>query len=351
VVAEKRASLDAERDVLPEARRIVRQAFEAGSPLPTATFPADGAAVRDQPRLSLVIADPSMEWDGSAQMRELVVKWTYRCGNETRLFPAALIWCLRRPGPALLERVETALAWRAVRQDLAAALLADDTDPDEVRSIDASIRHAEADAKDAVWATYTFLAFADRQAPGRLRVLDLGAGHSSSRETLAGRAIAALKTEGLLNENVGASYIDRKWPAALAASGAWPLSGLRQSFLDGSLTRLLDLDRVLRSRIAEWVERGEFGLAAGGHAGGQWSRIWFRELVPPEAIAFNANMCLLRRHVAEASRPESAAPSGPPSPSNGSVTLRITGSAEAISTLQKMLRENGLGGSLIVERE
>lgn len=351
VVAEKRASLDAERDVLPEARSIVRQAFETGNPLPIIAFPADSADVRDQPRLSLVIADPSMEWDGSAQMRERVAEWTYRRGNETRLFPAALIWCLRRPGPALLERVETALAWRAVRQDLAAALLADDTDPDEVRSIDASIRHAEADAKDAVWATYTFLAFADRQALGRLRVLDLGAGHSSSRETLAGRAIAALKTEGLLNENVGVSYIDRKWPAALAASGAWPLSGLRQSFLDGSLTRLLDLDRVLRSRIAEWVERGEFGLAAGAHAGGQWSRIWFRELVPPEAIAFNANMCLLRRHVAEVSQPESAAPSGPPSPSNGSVTLRITGSAEAISTLQKMLRENGLAGSLIVERE
>jgi hypothetical protein len=351
VAAEKRASLDAERDVLPEARRIVRQAFETGSPLPIATFPADGAAVRDQPRLSLVIADPSMEWDGSAELHDLLAEWTYRRGNETRLFPAALIWCLRRPGPALLERVETALAWRAVRQDLAAALLADDTDPDEVRSIDASIRHAEADAEDAVWPTYTFLAFADRQALGRLRVLDLGVGHSSSRETLAGRAIAALKTEGLLNENVGASYIDRKWPAALAASGAWPLSGLRQSFFDGSLTRLLDLDHVLRSRIAEWVERGDFGLAIGGMPAGRYQRLWFRELVPPEVIEFDADTYLLKREVAEAARPLAIAPSVPTPASHTPITLRITGSAEAISTLQEMLRENGLAGSLIVERE
>ena len=37
---------------------------------------------------------------------------------------------------------------------------------------------------------------------------------------------------------------------------------LRQSFLDGSLTRLLDPDAVLRTRIVDFVNDGEFGLAS-----------------------------------------------------------------------------------------
>ncbi len=350
LVAEKRASLDSERDVLPEARRIVRQAFEAGSALPVVAFPADGVAIRDAPRLSLVITDPALEWNGAPELRDHLAEWTYRHGNETRLYPAGLIWCLRQPGHLLLDRIETALAWRAVRQDLAAALLADDTDPDEVRSIDASLRNAEADAKDAVWASYTFVAFADRAAPGRLRVIDLGVGHSSSRETLAGRVIAALKTAGLLTETIGASYIDRKWPTALAASGAWPLSGLRQSFIDGSLTRLLDLDRVLRARIAEWVERGEFGLASGAGTNGHYARVWCNELLPPEAIRFESDTCLLKRETAGALRPAATDRSAPASVADSAVTLRITGSADTISRLQRILNEHGLAGSLTVER-
>jgi hypothetical protein len=336
---------------LPEARRIVRRAFETGSPLPIIAFPPDGTAIRDAPRLSLVVADPSLEWDGSVALGDRIADWTYRCGNQTRLYPAGLVWCLRRPSHVLLDHVETALAWRAVRQDLAAALLADDTDPDEVRSIDASIRNADAEAKDAVWASYTFLLFADRAAPSRLRVIDLGIGHSSSRETLAGRAIAALKTEGVVAENVGAAYIDRKWPAGLAASGAWPLSGLRQSFLDGSLTRLLNLDCMLRARIAEWVERGEFGLASGAKNNGQYDRLWLSELLPPEAIRFDADTFLLKRESAEPMRPSAIERPAPTPARDASVTLRISGNADTIARVQQLLDEHGLATSLTIERQ
>ena len=51
-----------------------------------------------------------------------------------------------------------------------------------------------------------------------------------------------MKAEALLNESVGAGYIDRNWPPAFKDSGAWPLASLRQSFLNGALTRLLDPD-------------------------------------------------------------------------------------------------------------
>ena len=314
VVAEKRASLDELRDVLPEARRLIEREFEAGSPVPVIAFPGDGTSVRDTPRLSLLVVGPDTPWDGTDEMRAYYEEWTYRRGKESRLFPASLIWCLSKPGRVLQERVETALAWRAVRQDLAAGLLGIDTDPQEARGIDASIRTAEQEAREAVWGDYRYLVFADRQEPHRIRVIDLGAGHSSSRETLAGRALAALKSQGLLNEQIGAGYVDRKWPPALLHSGAWPLSGLRQSFLDGSLTRLLDPDHLLRSRIIEWVETAEFGLASGAQQDGGYARVWFNQLVAPDEVTFDADVYLLKQATAAALLAPSDTPARPSPP-------------------------------------
>src|SRR5262249_19718636 len=161
---------------------------------------------------------------------------------------------------------------------------------DERQEVQAKVKGAASAAKDAVWADYRFVLFADNAEPDRLRCIDLGAGHSSSNETLSGRVLAALKSQGRLNETVGPGYILREWPPALADSGSWPLSGLRQSFLDGSLTRLLDPDKVLRAKVVESVESGEFGLASGSLSDGKYQRVWFRESVPPEEVTFDSNV-------------------------------------------------------------
>jgi hypothetical protein len=73
-------------------------------------------------------------------------------------------------------------------------------------------------AKDGVWADYRFAVLSDGREPDGLKAIDLGAGHSSSGGTSCGRVIAALKTEALLNESVGAGYIERNWPPA---PGPW----------------------------------------------------------------------------------------------------------------------------------
>jgi len=98
---------------------------------------------------------------------------------------------------------------------------------------------------------------ADPQGTGGLKEIDLGAGHASASASLSTRVIAALKAEGLLNESVGAGYLERNWPTALKESGNWPLKGLRQSFLNGTLTRLLDPEEVLRKQIVAFVEKGD----------------------------------------------------------------------------------------------
>jgi hypothetical protein len=170
-----------------------------------------------------------------------------------------------------------------------------------------SLASAEEDARDEVWAAYRFVVIAgsresaeDQEYAGReevdgLKVIDLGAGHASASETLSGRVIAALKAGGLLNESVGAGYLERHWPPALKASGAWPLTGLRQSFLNGALTRLLDPDATLRKKLVEFVEKGEFGLGSGQNPDGGYQRLWFGEPVDPGEISFDAGVFLLTR--------------------------------------------------------
>ena len=78
-------------------------------------------------------------------------------------------------------------------------------------------------------------------------------------------------------------------------AAAWPLPSLRQSFLSGALTRLIDPDAVLRGQIVNFVARGDFGLASGSQPDGSFERWWFSEPLPPEEVAFEADVFLLTK--------------------------------------------------------
>ena len=134
-------------------------------------------------------------------------------------------------------------------REVAKGVLGPEFDHAERVEVQARVKDMEEASKDEVWAGYRFVALSDSQEQCGLKIIDLGAGHASASETLCGRIIGALKSEALLNETVGAGYIYRHWPPAFADTGAWPLTSLRQSFLDGSLTRLIDPDTILRQQI------------------------------------------------------------------------------------------------------
>jgi len=158
--------------------------------------------------------------------------------------------------------VELALAWKRVQGEIEQGTLGGDFDRTECAEVLSKVKEAQEEAQDEVWASYRYVILADNQEPDGLRVIDLGAGHASASETLCGRVISALKSQALLNETVGAGYLERRWPPALKEVGAWPLASLRQSFLnggahavDGSRYRLTAQDcgirwsRRLRSRV------------------------------------------------------------------------------------------------------
>ncbi|MGH7826993.1 MAG: hypothetical protein ACREQ7_17700 [Candidatus Binatia bacterium] len=78
------------------------------------------------------------------------------------------------------------------------------------------------------------------------------------------------------------------------------MSSLRQSFLNGALTRLLDPDAVLKGKIVEFVSKGDFGLASGSKSDGSYERVWFEELLSPDEVSFEANVFLLTKPTAKA---------------------------------------------------
>jgi hypothetical protein len=220
--------------------------------------------------------------------------------------------------------MEVSLAWKRVARDVADGTLGGEFDKNDRADLQSKVRDSEVAAKDEVWGDYRFAVVADGQEADGLKVIDLGAGHSSSGETLCGRVIAALKAEALLNESVGAGYIERNWPPALKEAGAWPLASLRQSFLNGSLTRLVDPDAILKNKIVEFVGRGELGLASGRRANGSYERVWFQELVAPDEVAFEAGVFLLRKGAAEALKSGVPATRTPPEPPEGGSTTTTT---------------------------
>ena len=181
-----------------------------------------------------------------------------------------------------------------------------------VRQFEHKVEDAREAARDEVWAGYRFVAIADTKEKHGLKIFDLGAGHASASETFCGRIIGLMKSEARLNENVGAGYIDRNWPPAFKDTGAWPLTSLRQSFLDGSLTRLIDPDTILQRQIVEFVARGDFGLASGVKKDGSFERLWFAEQINTEEVAFEADVFLLIRSKAQDLKTTSEDTSGPP---------------------------------------
>ncbi len=328
VVNDRRASLDEDTEIKPEWKKLVKEEFQKGATIPLITFPDDSTAIPDSTKLTLLVMDPDLEWTGGQPLRHKIAEWTKQRGKSPRLYPGALLWCLKKPGRDLRDKVELLLAWKKISKEIAEGTLGKEFDKSERADIQVKVKDAEDEAKDEVWAGYRFVVFFDSQETDSLKTIDLGAGHASSAETLCGRIIAALKSQALVNESVGAGYIDRNWPPAFKESGAWPLASLRQSFLNGALTRLLDPDRVLRDKIPEFVSKGDFGFASGQKSDGTYDRVWYGEQISPDEVSFEPNVFLLmktraralKEQVSPGFQPESGPRPGPkptPGPETG----------------------------------
>ena len=87
-VHDRRASLDEDDEIKPTIRTLVKDEIKRGASIPVEPFPADSSTVPDSPRLTLVVLDPTCEWDGGEAIRTQVAEWTKNRGKSSRLYPA-----------------------------------------------------------------------------------------------------------------------------------------------------------------------------------------------------------------------------------------------------------------------
>ena len=92
------------RRLSPAVRKLVEDEFAKGATVPVTYFPESGDAVQDSPRLTLVVLDPAEEWRQGSRLAESIVQWTRDRGRSPRLYPGALVWCVRKPGRELREK-------------------------------------------------------------------------------------------------------------------------------------------------------------------------------------------------------------------------------------------------------
>jgi len=342
VVSDYRSSLNVETEIKPAIDALVEKEFRHGTTLKVVPFPEDSPSVQDTYRLILVILDPQMEWSSDSNVKQHIRQWTKRRGQSPRLYPGSLIWCAKSPGQNLREKVEIWIAWKKVERDISEKILGSEFDQSERANVQSYVKQAREAARNEVWASYRFIILSDVREKDGLKVINLGVGYSSSRETLCGRVITALKSEGLLNENVGSSYIERHWPPVFKDTGVWPLMNLRKSFLDGSLTRLPDPEAILRRQIIQFVSDGEFGLASGTKDDGEYHRVWYKEQISHEDVEFASDVFLLTKSKALSEKtrttpieplptisPEEPSPDPPPiidpPPDAEDIVLNVTG--------------------------
>ena len=297
VVNDRRASLD-EEEIAAETRKIVQKVFERGKVLPIISFPEDGTSVQDTTKLVLVVLSPEQEWADDGSMKKVIQEWTRNRGASPRLYPGALIWCVRKQGRDLRNKVESLLAWRNVERDYLDGSLAGEFDSSDKEEIRAKRTDAEEAVSDEVWAAYRYVVLYDTNAQSGVTVIDLGAGHANAGETLTGRVISTLKSRALLNDSPGSGYLVRRWPEPFKKSGAWPVSALRQAFLNGTMERLLEPDEYIRHKFPEFIFNGDFGYASGAQEGGYY-RIWFKEELRQDEISFDSDVYLLLPAVAK----------------------------------------------------
>jgi len=322
--------------------KLVEGQFRAGATLNLQRpFPKDSSDVEDIPQLNLVIFDPDEAWNEEAEPRGKLVQWTKNRGKSARLYPASIIWCLRKQGRELRDRVEDWLAWQRVQKEISEGALGSEFETAELKEVTQKVRGADEEARDEVWASYRFIAFADPKCPDGLRVVDLGAGHSSGAKSLCDRVLGALKSNALLNESPGAGYLERRWPEAFKASGAWPIKSLRQAFLDGSLERLINPDEYLKRKVPEFVARGDFALASGELAGGSYQCVWFNESISSDEVSFDSDVYLLKKEKARGLRTggsdqnigEPSTPSAKPEEATGPVGEEPVAAPRGVKTI------------------
>ena len=291
-VRDRVASLDARRDVRPEACRLLSDTFQT-TDIAVVCFPENGTDIPDTPQLTLVLADPEDAWADTTEQRHQLAEQLRMHASTPRLYPGALLFCYRQHGTALHDSVATAIAWRQIADELKSGELdSGEYESGSLQRVTDKLSDAEKHASEEARAACQTVAFADRSQPDGLRAFHVGSPSNDDVST-ADHIVSVLKDAAVVGESVSPAYLLRAWPPAFRESGIWPLASLRQSFFDGTLIRLLDCETALRKAIWSGVAKGSLVLGSGLRADGSFEQLWCGDSCPESAIQFDTQHALI----------------------------------------------------------
>lgn len=300
--ADRKAGINPEQ-VEKQMRAVVQQLFRTRPEINLTFFPKGSSEIADRPQLVLVVLDPDRELDEAliAQLTE----WTRNCGQTPRQYPGGVFWLAPASSSGLREAVKEWLAWESLKKDFERKLLGDLEREDE-RMLPEEFQKAEDLVEDQVWTLYQHILLWDGRQ-GVLKRIDLPHLHKSEARSLSGAILARLRHAGELNQEIGASYIERHWPEAFQEKRAWPLASLLAAFFQGRLTRLEKAEQSLKQMIVRAVRQGVFGLGSGKDEA-KMQRVWFKEDLDPSEIMFDYETYLLLPARAEAEKAGKSSP-------------------------------------------
>src|ERR1700737_3034264 len=81
-----------------------------------------------------------MEWSGAGLLRAQIAEWTRSRGKSPRLYPGALVWCLKKPGRDLRDKTELGLAWKRVAREVADGTLGGEFDRNDRADLQSKVK-------------------------------------------------------------------------------------------------------------------------------------------------------------------------------------------------------------------
>ena len=220
---------------------------------------------------------------------QLVESMTRDCGNSSRTFKSALIWCIADSAGTIHDDARKVLAWADIEDEQ------EDLHLDEAqrRQLTENLKKAQRDLKESVWRTYKIIALLGKD--NQLRLVDLGLVHSSVADTMVTFILERLRKDGEVEKDISPNLLVRNWNPAFKE---WSTKSVRDAFFASPLfPRLLNADAV-KDTIARGVEGGLLGYV-GKSPTGEYEPFHFGGSLNAHDVELSDEMYIVTRETAE----------------------------------------------------
>ena len=220
---------------------------------------------------------------------QLVETMTRDCGNSSRTFKSALIWCIADSAGTIHDDARKVLAWEDIEDEQ------EDLHLDEAqrRQLTENLKKAQRDLKESVWRTYKIIALLGKD--NQLRLVDLGLVHSSVADTMVTFILERLRKDGEVEKDISPNLLVRNWNPAFKE---WSTKSVRDAFFASPLfPRLLNPEAV-KDTIARGVEGGLLGYV-GKSPTGEYEPFHFGGSLNAQDVELSDEMYIVTRETAE----------------------------------------------------